>query len=307
MHYMHNLDLDFKLLTVFQSLMAKRKVTDVAEELNLTQPTISRSLIRLREHFNDPLFVRTKNSMDPTPYALEIAPAIREMLDIYHTRLSRAFKFDPATSIRSFKIAGSEVGHMLLFPRLFMEFGKSAPNIRLIAVPLGLQNLSEQLETGEVDIAFGSYPKLFAGVHERRLYKEYYVCLVRKNNPSIGSKLTLTQFKQAQHIIVSSHGLGHIHEQAEKQLFDLCPEKNIKVVTHNFLVSALMVERTDFVATVPAKVAEALGKHGEFRMIEPPFKIPSFDVKLYWHERFHRDPGNQWLRNMGASCFTPLK
>lgn len=297
-------DLDFKLLLVFQSLMKKRKVGDVALELNLSQPSVSRCLSRLREHFDDPLFVRTQHAMDPTPSALEIAPFVDEMLDLYHSRLSHKRQFDPAKSKRTFKIAASEIGHMMLFPRLLSELETSFPFINLQAVPLVRQPLIEQLESGEADIAFGSYPKLYAGIHERVLYREHYICLIRADHPEIKNKLSLSQYKRAKHIIVSAQGLGHIHEQAEKYLYGVVPEEQIRIVTHSFLTSALMVEKSNFIATVPTKVAAALGGRNNLRMIEPPIKLRSFDTKLYWHERFHREPGNQWLRRKIADLFT---
>jgi len=300
---MNNSNIDFRELVVFQSLMKKRKVSDVALELNLSQPSISRSLARLREHFDDPLFVRTQHAMEPTPCALEVAPSVDEMLDLYHFQLARRQKFDPAKSKRTFKIAASEVGHMMVFPRLIKILDETAPNIKLTAIPLGLHSLIDQLETGETDMAFGSYPKLYAGVHERILYREHYVCLVRADHPTIKDKLSLADYEQAKHLIVSAQGLGHIHEQAEKQLYDICPEENICVVTHNFLVSALLVEQSNYVATVPSKVAEALGGRNNLRILKPPIKVSSFDAKLYWHERFHREPANQWLRQTIASTF----
>ena len=32
-----------------------------------------------------------------------------------------------------------------------------------------------------------------------------------------------------------------------------------------------------------------------------PIGFPNFEVALYWHERFHKDPGNMWLRDFIAT------
>lgn len=242
-----------------------------------------------RAYIDDPLFVRTQHAMEPTPCAMEVGSSVDEMLDLYHSQLARRQKFDPAKSKRTFKIVASEVGHMMVFPRLIKILDETAPNIKLTAIPLGLHSLIGQLETGEIDMAFSSYPKLYAGLHERILYKEHYVCLVRADHPTIKDKLSLAGYEQAKPLIVSTQGLGHIHEQAEKQLYDICPEENIRVVTHNFLVSALLVEQSDYIATVPSKVAETLGGRTNLRILKPPIKVSSFDEKSYWHERVHRE------------------
>lgn len=303
MPILNDIDLDFKLLVVFQALMKVRKVGVAGEHLDISQPTISRSLSRLRTHFGDPLFVRTQHGMEPTPFALEVAPFIDEMLNLFHTRLSQQQKFEPALSKRTFRIAASEIGHLLLLPRLVNTLANQAPMINLKAVPLGLQSLIEELETGQVDIAFGAYPKLYAGVYERTVAQESYVCVTKSNHPTIKKTLSLDDFRQAAHVIVSAHGMGHIHEQIEKQLLDICPPENVRVVSHHFLFSILLVEQTDLIATLPSRAAKVLSQRLDIQILEPPIDIPSFDIKTYWHERFHQDAANQWLRNLINSMF----
>jgi len=301
---MDSKDLSIRQLMIFRLLMKKRRVGAVGEELGLTQPSISRCLAHLRNHFDDPLFVRTRQGMEPTPAALKIAPVVEEMLDLYHSQLTQSHTFDPATARRTFRIAASEIGHAILFPQLIRTIGQSAPNINLEAIPLGFHDLISELESGETDVAIGAFPKLYAGIYERTLFKEHYVCLVRGDHPSLGKKkLSLNDYKQAQHIIVTVRGLGHIHEQIEKQLYAACTPDNLTAIVHNFLLGARLVEESDCIATVPSRVAAAMGQRHNLRSLKPPFEIPSFEVKQYWHERFHQEPANQWIRRTLASEF----
>lgn len=300
---MNSPDLDIKHLLVFQALMSKRQVSLVAEDLGQSQPGVSRSLAKLRKHFGDPLFVRAQNEMKPTPCAREIAPGIDEMLDLYYSLLSQKQDFDPMRSRRTFRIAASEIGHSLLFPRLIADFGSFNSLIRLKAVPLGLHSLRDELETGETDVAVGAFPKLYAGVHERRLFTEHYVCLVRGDHPSVGNAISAQQFTDAEHIVVSARGLGHEHEQIEKALYSVCPQDRVRAVSHSFLVAAMLVERSDCVATVPSRIMDILGPSHNLRVLPVPIELPSFEAKLYWHERFHREPANRWIRTVIADYF----
>ena len=295
---LNKIDLDFRLLTIFQVLMKTRKVGAAADQLNIPQPTISRALGRLREHFGDPLFVRTQQAMEPTPCALEISPHIEEILELYHSSLSQQKEFDPRISKRTFRIAASEIGHMLLLPGLVNTLTEQALEIKLEAVPLGLHSLIEELETGQVDVAFGAFPKLYAGVYERTLAKENYVCISRSKHPLAKKNISLDGYRQADHVIVSVQGLGHIHEQIERQLLNICPRENVKVISHHFLTTILLVEQTNLIATLPSRAVKALSEQLDIQVFEPPIDIPSFDIKTYWHERFHRDAANQWLRDM---------
>ena len=298
MHTYNDVDLDFKLLLVFQRLMKTRKVSEAGEQLGISQPTISRGLSRLRKHFGDPLFVRTQNAMQPTPHALELAPYVEDMINLYRAQLFQPKAFEPGSSKRTFHIAASEVGHLLLLPNLLKNLALEAPNVMLRAVPLGLHSLIEDLENGEVDLAFGAFPKLFTGIYERTLGTESYICITRADHPTIKGQLTMDEFCSADHIVASTQGMGHIHEEIENQLFDALPKERVRVVTHHFLTSVLLVEQTDLVVTLPSRTARLLGDRLSLQIFDPPIDLPSFDIKIYWHERFHREPSNQWMRNL---------
>jgi DNA-binding transcriptional LysR family regulator len=300
---MHIPDLDLRDLFVFSMLIQHRSVTKAAAALDLPQPTVSRCITRLREQFHDVLFVRTKAGMEPTSIALAAAPAVDDIIRVYAGQLSDPGKFDPKASRRDFALAASDVGHLLVLPRLFNEIASKAPRVNFTAVPLSQRPLIEELQSGEVDLAVGGFPNLFAGVLEQTLYQEEYVCLVRKDHPTIKRRMTLAQFKDSAHVIVSTRTLGHIHQDIEKRLLEICPPERVRITSHSFVVSALIVERTDLVLTVPSAVAELLAQRANFRILQPPLPLPGFEVKQYWHERFHNDPGNQWLRHTIASLF----
>jgi len=295
--------MDLRDLIVFSMVMRHRSVSNAATALNLSQPTVSRCIIRLRENFDDVLFVRTRAGMEPTPLALAAADAVDDIVRIYTTRLSDPGKFDPSLSRREFAIAASDVGHLLVLPSLFTAVGKAAPTLRFKAVPLSSRPLIEELQSGEVDVAIGGFPNLFAGVLEQTLYSEEYVCLVRSDHPAIGRRMTLAQFKHSEHVIVSTRTLGHVHQEIEKRLLEMCSPDRVRIISHSFIISALMVENTDLVLTVPSAVASLLGPRTGLRTLSPPTKLPGFDVKQYWHQRFHKDTGNQWLRHTIASLF----
>jgi DNA-binding transcriptional LysR family regulator len=290
-------DLDFKMLSVFQALIEKGQVSAAADQLGVGQSNVSRSLAKLRQHFGDPLFVRTQQGMEPTARAIQIAKSVEEMLHLHEYTLAGSIEFDPASSHRVFHVAGSEVGHVLMFSRLGEKIFTLAPNVQLHAVPLGINALAKQLES-DTDMAFGGYPKLYAGIHERTLYSENYVCLVRRDHPVISSEMSADQFMEGQHIAVSTRLLGHVHEQIESQIVSAIPKGNLKIVTHSFLTAALLAEKSDCIVTLPSGAAQALDHRSGLRVLRPPIEVPSFDVKLYWHERFHHDPAHVWLRNL---------
>ena len=123
---------DLNLLIVFETLMHERSVTRAAEKLFLGQPAISAALSRLRTLFDDPLFVRTGRSMEPTARAQEIFAHLSPALDSISTAMSRASEFDPATSTAVFRIGLSDDVEFGLLPPLLRRLRAEAPGIVLV-------------------------------------------------------------------------------------------------------------------------------------------------------------------------------
>src|SRR6266436_4851869 len=246
-------------LMTFDAIYSHKSVSKAARALDVPQPTVSRRLAALRESFGDPLFVRTRQGMEVTQLGHSLVDAVQEMVRIYQGRLQQAARFEPLTSTRAFRICASDFGHLLVLPRLHEWADKRAPNVRFVAVPLDKTPLIDRLESGDVDIAVGGFPNLYAGVMEQTLFRESYACLIRREQPTIGARMAIHELKRARHVVVSSHLVGHIHQEVEKRLMELCPPNHVRVIAESFLLSALMVEKTDLVVTLPGKASEFLG------------------------------------------------
>ena len=284
-------------LITFEAIYTHKSVSKAALALDVPQPTVSRRLAALREGFGDPLFVRTRQGMEVTQVGHSLIGAMREVVKIYQGKLQQVARFDPLTSTRAFRICASDFGHLLVLPKLHAWSNQRAPKVSFVGVPLTRASLIDRLESGEVDVAVGSFPDLYAGVKEQTLFRESYACLVRRDHPTIRDRMSTRDFGRLRHIVVSGHLLGHIHQEVEKRILELCPPNHVRVVTESFLLSVLLAEKTDLVVTLPGQTSKVLGERlGALRMVKPPIDLPGFDVKQYWHTRFHRDPGNEWLR-----------
>ena len=128
----HHLDLN--LLRVFDAIFQTRSVTIAASNLHLTQPAVSKQLNRLREVLDDPLFVRTNDGMAPTPRAEAIAGPIRKALNEVRFIVEQQLGFDPASSERTFRIFMSDVGQMVLLPKLLELIAREAPLVAIQTV-----------------------------------------------------------------------------------------------------------------------------------------------------------------------------
>jgi len=291
---------DMELLAVFEEIYSSGSITRAAENLGMAQPTASIALARLRRHFGDPLFIRTPRGMEPTPHALEILADVRAATAALHSALRHKKEFAPEDSEREFTICMTDISEIVLLPSLLNHLKQVAPAIRIDATTIS-PDTPMQLASGEVDLAVGFMPHLEAGFYQQKLFDQNFVCLLAADHPRIAGTLTRKAFLNEGHVLIKSSGTGH--SIVEKSLHEKGIQRRIVLRVPSFLGVARIVAQTECIATVPQRFGSAMVQQENVKMLPPPVKLPDFSVKQHWHERFHADPANQWLRKVVAQLF----
>jgi DNA-binding transcriptional LysR family regulator len=296
-------DIDLNLLVVFTQLLQERRVSAVAEKMGLTQPAVSNALTRLRRLLGDELFLRTSRGMEPTPYAYQLAEPIAYALSTIHSTLNHRTTFDPAKSTRKFTIAMSDVGEISFLPILMDKLERIAPGVSVSTVRNTAVNLQDEMEAGHLDLAVGLLPQLKSGFFQRRLFKARYVCMFRKGHAlDKEDAMTLEEFSAADHVVVISPESGHaqVNESIERKGV----RRKIRLTVPHFLAVGHIVATTNMVATVPAGYAQESAIPFGLKYVDHPMPLPEIGINLFWHARFHREPGNQWLRGVIFDTFS---
>jgi DNA-binding transcriptional LysR family regulator len=298
-------DLDVRQLRVFATLLDERNLTRAAEVLGVTQPALSKTLAGLRRHFGDPLLVRVGHRMEPTARALELEGSVRAILEQLTSLRVRHVPFDPQTSTRVFRFCVVDAGLIKLMPRLIRYLHEYAPHVTLHVLPVEIEGLEASLESGRLDFAMGSYPALSKKVRRQTLWSVTYISAVRADHPRLTTRPTLKAFAAEKHVVVSAAGTGHAHQQAERALERAVPAENLTCRVPTFVTAALIASETDAVVTLPRPLAEELAPRLNLRLVPPPVRLPRIDVSQHWHERFHRDAGIRWIREVFSTLYAP--
>ena len=293
-------EVDLNLLRVFDAVLRDRGVTAAARRLDLTQPAVSNALARLRALFDDALFVRTSAGMDATPFARELAGPVRQALALLESALAHGPGFDPATSTRAFRFYMSDLGQIEFLPPLVERALKLAPLVRLEAVALEVEDIAEALGAGTLDLAVGFLPGLGPPVRRQPLFRDPYVCLMRAGHPLAQEKLTRKAFLAASHALVSYRGGHRVIEEAFERAG---LARRIALRVPHFTVVPMVLERSDLILTLPARVARVFERREGLKSLPIPLPIPPAEVAAHWHERFEADPGGRWLREQVAALF----
>lgn len=287
------LALELRQLTVFDEIYKTRSVSRAAENLGLGQPAVSIALGKLREHFSDPLFVRTAAGMEPTPLGEELVQPIRAAVEAVVAASGHRVVFDPSRAQRSFRIAMTDISQLVLLPRLWERLHAIAPGVHIDIANLSVRT-ANLLESGEVDLALGFMPQLEAGFYQQALFRQNYVCMASAKHPRVRASLTLEQFEAEEHAVVSTSGTGHLIVDREITRQNI--KRRVVLRIPSFVGIAFVVERTDLLVTIPQRLGELLADPARLAVYPVPFHLPEYAVKQHWHERYNNDPGNRWLR-----------
>jgi DNA-binding transcriptional LysR family regulator len=299
---------DLNLLVFFDALMSERNVSKAAEKVFLSQSGMSHALSRLRSLLDDPILMRTEQGMMPTPRALEMEVPVREMLNRINRTLYNQQPFDPLTSDRRFVLYCTEYFECLMMPKLMAHLEKVAPHCSIAAEILTHELPESKLTTGDVDFVIGveSLMDIPKNLKSRNWIQDSLVCLVREENKKIGPSVSLEQFAEAPHILLSILGspfkFGILGNWLKKQNV----QRKYSVSTAAFLPAALILAETDYIMTLPRRMATKLAEILPLRLVELPNNPPNFQLNLIWHPLYEKDSAHIWFKEQLLSLENSL-
>jgi DNA-binding transcriptional LysR family regulator len=294
--------IDLNLLTVFDAIMAEGNQSRAANRLGMSQPAMSNALARLRAALDDPLFVRTAQGMTPTPRGRALAEPIRQALDLVQTGLERSRRdddFDYRSSTRPAVVVVDDYGDTVIMPRFMNWLMQTAPGVRvrIRRDPLGAA-LSKKLSDGSVDLAIRYFRQRDGELQAKMLIEEEFVSMVRQDHPAIGDSMSLAQYLALPHVVFGRLGRQGIRNSiVDRELRRLGLTRHIALQVPGFQSMPIIVQNTDFVCTLPRRMAQAYAHQLRLKTLKTPLDLPSLPLYMVWSKSMDRDPAHQWLRN----------
>ncbi len=289
---------DLNLLPVFLALMEDRNVTRAAARLGITQPALSNALNRLRILLQDPLFIRERHGIRPTPLAEDLAPVIAEAVGRLDAVIRGRQEFDPATATHQVTIAPNSYAELVLAPAIVARLREVAPGISLRLTPYGTDIAETGVVSGTTALVIGRLVDPPDSLVVQHLMEDGLACIVRADHPEVGETLTRAQYESLRHVTMLPPG------RLRAGLFQMLEKQNLRrdvavSVTH-FLAIPEMVAVTDYCATLPRQICARLSHDPRVRVVAPPVELGSFPVHMGWHLRYRNDPAHRWLRGLIA-------
>jgi DNA-binding transcriptional LysR family regulator len=288
---------DLNLFTVFEAIYCEGNITKAAAVLNLSQPAVSHSLSKLRDQFDDPLFVRHGNEMRPTAVAKNVAADVREALHQLQVCLQQSKQFAPATSRKEFIMSIHGPTEAIYLPSLVQNVILEAPKVTIKSHRRVRQaELENKLASGDIDMAIDALLPVSENIKHTLLEQNEMVVISRQNNSQIKNKLDLDTYLALEHIVVSSRSSGPGIE--DFQLGRLSLQRKIALRCQHTLAACRVILGSDMLLTLPKNAAKMYKEMIDIKIHKLPVELPSIDMHLYWHTNVDKDPANKWLRNM---------
>jgi DNA-binding transcriptional LysR family regulator len=288
--------LDADLLLTLDALLSDSNVTHAAQRLGVRQSAMSARLARLREIFDDRLFVPSPDGRGvlATPRALALRPLLARVIELMDNMLGPTADFDPATTRRTFTLALHEIPATMLAPELVPRLAATAPSARFVLVaPPQPQILAERLEGGELDICIGNRGLAQNAWQARTLFEDHFLTAQRKGHPRGCAPLDLEAFCAAEHLLVSADG-GGFFGHVDAALAKLGRERRVALSIQNYALAPTIVGTSDYICTLPSRFLARF--EGTLDLFEPPLELEAAELAAYWHPRLQDDPAHCWLR-----------
>lgn len=295
---------DLNLLPIFVALMEERSVTRAAERLGMTQAALSNALSRLRTVLQDPLFIRERYGMRPTAKAEQLAPALTEALAAMDTVVLGQRDFDPSRAEQVVTIAPNSYVEFVLVPALVARLSERAPGIKLRTLPFGTDLAETGVTSGTTAMVLGRLDDAPDNLVVQHIADDGLACVVRADHPTIGNRITKTQYERLKHVNVLPPG------RLRAGLFQALDRQGLKrevmaSVSH-FASIPEIVAATDYCATLPQLICRRLSHDARVKVLPTPVDLGTFPLHMAWHVRYRQDPAHIWLRALVADVARAL-
>ncbi|WP_110969518.1 LysR family transcriptional regulator [Pseudomonas huaxiensis] len=293
--------LDLNLLVALNVLLEECSVSRAAQRLNLGQSATSAALARLREHFQDPLLVPLGRGLQLTPLARQLAPKVRDVLDLAGELVETTADFDPARCERRFTLVASDYVAATLIPAVSRELRRLAPGASLVVRDLSLprdgDQVAEALEYRRSDLVIVPQRRVNPAYPHIPLLDDELCCIVCAEHWLQGNDLDLAGYRAAEHV-QREFADGQSLSLDTQHLRDIGIERRVVATVQSFALMAEFVIETPRVATLFRRQAEALARRYPLRVLPAPIDFPPASQALQWHPQQACDPTLAWFRQV---------
>jgi len=290
--------LNLNLLPIFQVLTEQQSLSRAAVILGMSQSAVSHALTKLRAHFDDPLFIRVKQGVEPTARAIQLSTPISLALNLIRDEVvtrDRAGEAPAALQLRCGVTDPLDEGPALA-SALMQAVRQLSADATLTSSLVGDLDWKRMLRLRQLDMVFDSKPVQDDDLISELVVERKIVCFVREGNPLADRELDLPLYLSTPHVIMDVGNKG-TRSPLRESLAAAGLERTIAARVHSHAHAALMVSQSDMIASGFAQDVTHYARQFKLRILPCPFIIPPSPLYMTWlrvrtgdrlHRRFRR-------------------
>ncbi|MDY6976581.1 MAG: LysR family transcriptional regulator [Pseudomonadota bacterium] len=285
--------IDFNLFVVLRAVYEHGSITKAANALHITQPAVSHALGRLREKFDDPLFVRNGRQVIPTPFCQGIIASVVTSIETLENTLKGKVDFDIGDKPRSVNLGLRDILESIFFPTLIPELVQNTPNITVNSRQVTWPELAPALAAKELDIVIDALVPTSRDIRSQFICEETFVVVCAPTNSYLDTP-SIENYSAAQHALVTL-------KDSKLDTVDLALaqhnlHRNIALQCEHYFAAVNVVSQCDLLLTMPARFSKQFSNKFDIETLPLPFEVPPLPVHMYWHKNADEDLVNIWMR-----------
>ncbi|RTR39232.1 LysR family transcriptional regulator [Shewanella canadensis] len=285
---------DVNLLRVFLAVCRTGSYTLAADELDLTQPSVSNAITRFNAVIGEDLFVRSGRNIKPTAMANYLYEQLNDSFTNIEQTISGLEEFDPKTSERQFVIFAGDVVTHFLQPALDKMIKELPIEIVFREPPDHDADIMDKLYMEQADLALDMQLPIDFRFEKKLIMSEKPMCVLRKNHPRIGDEISWDEYFNERHVVIK---MRRFNLAAVDLLTDeVLPQRKVHSTKSSLLTAFDSLSSSDSICISPKRYAEEYLEMFNLRLIKPPFKIRNIDIEMVWKSKHNKNPAHIWLR-----------
>lgn len=303
-------ELDLNLLVVFKHLMQARSVAGAAKKLCVTPSTVSKALARLRDWFEDPLFIRTRQGLQPTNLSLTLAEELKTWFQLTDSIASLNSEAIPDGA--RFSLVMESPFYISFLSELPMTIYQKYPHSVVKVLDWDHHSLND-IVNGDADLGFcarethgrsqAKVNRLPYYLDHEVLFSDRPVVFLRRDHPLLAQRWSLDNFLACPQISVvweanDSWALDNLLE-------DEGLHRQVPIMVASFEQALHIASQSshELIAVAPSYCGGYASRHHP-NLIAMPLPLTEVLYQqleiafiLLWHKRHNHDAKVMWLRN----------
>lgn len=284
---------DFSLIPYFIVMMEELSISNTAKRFGVSQPAVSKALGRLKETYDDPLFIKTKEGYRPSSFCYDIYPQIKMAYEAFESTFQNKRRFDPTKLKRSFNVACISGAVYSIMKRVSDTLYRETPDLSINVDPLYTGDISMDLRQRRYDFCISHFPSDDPALECIELSMEDMVVVFDKCHPRLSDSISLEQYLDEKHVV---HSMWNSEDSPLTLSSKHAKLRKVARKAPGPFEMLDMVKGTDLICLSQRSILEKFSMFEDFSSAALPFESDLGQAYLLSHKSRSTDVAHKWFK-----------